>query len=292
VLFRVPQWHSPSWFAGVTLGGPVTLEGTLAAATDGLRLGVLLCCIGAANVLADPKRALRVLPGAVYELGVAVTVAVSVAPQLVESAQRVRRARRLRGGPQERRRRLRGIAVPVLEDALERSLSLAASMDSRGYGRRGESPRGRRRVTAGLLLGGLLGLCAGAYGLDASSAPAALGLPMLGAGAVLCVLGLVLGGRRVTRSRYRPDPWRAPEWAVSLCGVASIALVVLGGSAATLNPPLAPLTWPPLPVLPAVGVLIAAAAALFAPPPPAPGRVGVRPARSAAGAPAREAVPA
>ena len=40
----------------------------------------------------------RVLPGALYELGVAVVVALTVAPQLVESVQRVRRARRLRGG--------------------------------------------------------------------------------------------------------------------------------------------------------------------------------------------------
>ncbi len=58
----------------------------------------MLCCIGAANALANPKRALRVLPGALYELGMAVTVAVSLAPQLVESVQRVRRARQLRGG--------------------------------------------------------------------------------------------------------------------------------------------------------------------------------------------------
>ena len=47
------------------------------------------------DTLANPKRALRVLPGALYELGVAVTVALSVAPQLVDSTQRVRRARRV-----------------------------------------------------------------------------------------------------------------------------------------------------------------------------------------------------
>lgn len=86
----------PHWYAGIQLGGPVSLEATLSAATDGLRLACLLCCIGAANTLANPKRALRVLPGALYELGVAVTVSMSVAPQLVESVQRVARARRLR----------------------------------------------------------------------------------------------------------------------------------------------------------------------------------------------------
>ena len=137
VLFDLPHVPLPSWAAGVQLGGPVTLEGTLAALYDGLRLGCLLCCLGAANALANPKRALRVLPGALYELGVAVVVSLSVAPQLVESVQRVRRARKLRGGATGGFHALRSIAIPVLEDALERSLRLAAAMDSRGYGRTG-----------------------------------------------------------------------------------------------------------------------------------------------------------
>ena len=65
----------------------------------------------------------------------AVTVALSVAPQLVESGQRVRRARRLRGEPGRRFHIVREVALPVMTDALDRSLLLAAAMDSRGYGR-------------------------------------------------------------------------------------------------------------------------------------------------------------
>src|SRR5690348_11936337 len=84
VLFRLPRIPLPGWYAGIQLGGPVSLEASLAAALDGLRLACILCCIGAANSLANPKRALRVLPGALYELGVAVTVSLSVAPQLID----------------------------------------------------------------------------------------------------------------------------------------------------------------------------------------------------------------
>src|SRR5581483_1928082 len=98
ILFHLPHIPTPSWYTGVQLGGPVTLEATLSAIVDGLRLGTMLCCIGAANALANPKRALRVLPGALYELGMAVAVSVTLAPQLIESVQRVARARRLRGG--------------------------------------------------------------------------------------------------------------------------------------------------------------------------------------------------
>jgi hypothetical protein len=94
ILLRLPRVPTPSWYAGVQIGGPVPLDAVVSAVLDGARLACLLCCIGAANTLANPKRALRVLPGALYELGVAVTVALSVAPQLVESVQRVRRCGR------------------------------------------------------------------------------------------------------------------------------------------------------------------------------------------------------
>ena len=268
LLFSLPHLHTPKWYAGIQLGGPVSLEATLSAAFDGLRLGTMLCCLGAANVLANPKRALRVLPGALYELGVAVVVSLSVAPQLVESVQRVRRARRLRAGRQNGLRALRSIAIPVLEDALERSLQLAAAMDSRGYGRVGNATKGSRRVTAALLLLGMCGLCAGVYGLLDGTAPALLGLPAILLGAVLCTAGLAVGGRRVHRTRYRPDPWVLPEWLVAGSGVLTAAAMVAGAGydVADLNPSLSPLAWPSLPLVPVAAILLAALGGLAAPP--------------------------
>ena len=50
----------------------------------------------------------------------------------------MRAAQALRGGDTGRVGRLRRFLVPVLEDALERSLALAAGMDARGYGRAGD----------------------------------------------------------------------------------------------------------------------------------------------------------
>ncbi|MFJ5265261.1 energy-coupling factor transporter transmembrane component T [Streptomyces sp. NPDC088387] len=275
-LFALPHIPTPDWYAGIRIGGPVSLEAVLSAATDGLRLACMLCCIGAANTLANPKRALRVLPGALYELGVAVTVAISVAPQLVQSVQRVARARKLRAGRTKGFKALRGIAVPVLEDALERSLRLAAAMDSRGYGRAGTATRASRRITGALMLLGMCGLCAGAYGLLDATAPAFFGLPAMLLGAALCVGGLRLGGRRVTRTNYRPDPCRLPEWAVAGSGVVAAVLLFtnLGYDPAQLNPTFYPLTWPDLPLVPTAAILLAGAAGFLAPPPqvgPPPG---------------------
>lgn len=288
-LFSLPTVPTPDWYAGIRIGGPVSLEALLSAATEGLRLACMLCCIGAANTLANPKRALRILPGALYELGVAVTVSISVAPQLVQSVRRVHRARRLRAGRAKGLRALRGIVVPVLEDALERSLRLAAAMDSRGYGRAGSATRASRRVTGVLMLLGMCGLCAGAYGLLDATAPRLLGLPAMAVGAVLCVAGLRLGGRRVTRTVYRADPWRLPEWAVAGCGVLSAVLLFSGAGfdPAELNPSLYPLGWPSLPLVPAAAVLLAGAAGFLAPPPapPAPAAESASPARRAGTAP-------
>lgn len=281
VLFRLPQVPMPSWYAGIQLGGPVSLEATLSAAADGLRLGTLICCIGAANALANPKRALRVLPGALYELGVAVVVSISVAPQLVESVQRVARARRLRAGRSKGLRALRSIAIPVLEDALERSLLLAAAMDSRGYGRTGPQSPHARRLTAVFMLSGMVGLCAGAYGLLDGTAPRFLGVPAILVGAALCCAGLALGGRRVTRTQYRPDLWRRPEWIVSGCGVATAILLYASTSydSAALNPSFSPLHFPALPVLPTIAILLAAIAGVAAPVPPRPQSANANPRR-------------
>jgi energy-coupling factor transport system permease protein len=274
VLFTLPELSLPQAAAGIRIGGPVSLEGVLAALYDGLRLATLLICIGAANVLANPKRLLKLVPGALHEFAVAVTVALTFAPQLVESAQRVRRARRLRGGEKPRRHVLREIGIPVLQEALDRSLRLAAGMDSRGYGRVADVPRRTRWLASGLLLTGLIGIATGIYGVLDASTPRALGVPMLGAGVCIGAFGIVLSSRRVRRSVYRPDPWAAPEWWVAASGlVAAIVMIAAGNiDPANLNPSLTPLSWPTLPLLPTVGILVGVLPAWLAPPVASPAR--------------------
>jgi len=270
ILFTLPEVPLPEAAAGVRIGGPVSAEGLLAAFYDGLRLATLLVCVGAANALANPKRLLASLPGALYELGVTITVALTVAPQLVQSAQRVQRARRLRGEAGRRTRLFREVAVPVMTDALDRSLLLAASMDARGYGRHGAVTTRERRRSAVLVLGGLLGVCIGVYGLLDATSPRALGLPALVVGVTLAAIGFRLGGQRVQRSRYRPDPWAAPEWGVAACGVAVALVLVVAGRVApvALDATLDPMSWPQLPLVATAGVLLGALPAWIAPPAP------------------------
>jgi energy-coupling factor transport system permease protein len=266
VLFTLPRLPLPHWMAGVRLGGPVTLDGTLAAAYDGLRLGVVLICVGAANTLTSPRRLLKSLPSAVQEAGVAVTVALAFAPQAISAVGRLRLARRLRGRTDRGVRSLRGLAVPALEGALDRSVDLAAAMDARGFGRRGTTPVAVRRTTAGLVLVGGVAMLASSYALVDSTAPRLLGVPLLLGGAALTAAGFVIGARRGGRTRYRPDPWRWPEWAVVAAGVVAAVCVSLTGTGA-LFPSTSPPRLPVVPLLPLVGLLVAMSPAWLAPPP-------------------------
>jgi energy-coupling factor transport system permease protein len=268
VLVHLPEVTLPDWAAGVRLGGDVTLEGLLGAVYAGLQLATILTCVGAANALANPRRLLRAVPGALYEVGVAVVVALSFSPQLVEGVTRVRAARRLRGRAHTGLRGLRGVAMPVLEGALERSVDLAAAMDSRGFGRGAGDPGAGRRSGALTLLG-MLGVCAGLYGLLDAGSPAVLGLPMLGGGALVAAGGLVVGGRRTARTRYRPDRWGLLEWTVSASGVAAAAgmLVTASADPAAVAPSTSPLMAPGLPVVPALALLVALLPAWLAPSP-------------------------
>ena len=270
VLVRLPEIPLPSGSTNLRLGGPVSLEQVLAAAYEGARLAAVLACIGAANALASPRRLLRYVPATLYEVGTAVVVGLTYAPQMVEDARRVRAARRLRGHDGRSPREVMRLAVPVLDGALERALDLAASMESRGYGRSvHRDPRARRLATA-LTLTGLVGVVAGTYGVLDAGSPPLLGLPLLLCGAAVAAAALLVGARRDPRSRYRPDPWGLPEWLVSGSGAlaAGVVIAVAQRNDGALVPVTVPATWPTLPWVATAGVLAAVVAAWVSPVPP------------------------
>ena len=266
-IFTLPHVPLPSWAEGVSIGGAVTIESIVQAAVTGLQLAVVLVCFGAANSLASPYRLLRCLPAVLYEAGVAITVSLSFAPELVMAIGDIREARRLRGRSVRGLSGLRGMAVPVLERALERSLQLASSMDARGYGRRVPVARRARRWSGGATAAGLLLVVAGVYGVVVAGSLPGGGIPFVAVGAVLVGVGLAAGGRRTDRTRYRPDPWRLQEWLVAASGVVVVGTLVAAGLAwvSGLQFVANPLTAPTLPIVAAVGVLVGLAPAWIAP---------------------------
>ena len=257
VLITLPEIPLPAWAAGIRLGGPVTAEALIATVYEALRLAVLLLAIGAANALANPRQALRSVPAALYEASVAVVVALSVAPQLIESGQRVRRARRLRGDTARGLAALGTIALSILGDAIDRSLSLAEGMEARGFAR----TAGRPVVgTLSVMLVSVLASTMGGFLLLSTDYRWTAAALLVG-GVIGVSVGLRRAGARLAVTRYRPDPWRLTEWLVLGSGVL-IAIIVLGIAGldpaelspqvnavlqpAALQPSTDPLEWPQL----------------------------------------------
>lgn len=275
VVLDLPSIPLPEWAAGVSLLGPVHLSDVLDGVYDGLRLATMIICIGAANSLANPKRLLKVVPIGLYDIGTVVVVAVSVFPQLADSLGRVRRAQQLRpdrgGGKWHAVRR---VIVPVLADALDRSLLLAAAMDSRGYGRRGPTPVRTRRALGVLTVVGLIAVCIGIFGVLDDRAPALFRWPAFVSGIALAVVGLAFSSRERRVTRYRVEPFDLTAIAVAASGLAAGVLMMLAAqyAPAHLNTSTTPVEWPVVDLLPLVAAVIGVLAAVVSPPSAIPSR--------------------
>ncbi len=134
VIAHLPSIGLPGWLAGIRLGGILTLESLLLGAVEGLRFAAILICIAAATTVAAPSRLFRSLPARAADLGTLMIVAMTMIPHLVQDFRRIAAARRLRGRPARGVRAIAASLTPVIDGAMERSMQLAGSMFSRGYG--------------------------------------------------------------------------------------------------------------------------------------------------------------
>ena len=131
VLFTLPRLSLPSWLPGIRIGGPVTWERLSSSLHEGLIIATVIALFGAANSVTSPHKLLRILPSRIYQVGVTLTIATSVFPQLISSIARIRQAQFLRSGTKPRISR---IAIPLLEESLARAVHLAEAMEARGFG--------------------------------------------------------------------------------------------------------------------------------------------------------------
>lgn len=243
VLFELPELRLPGWAAGIRLGGPVVWEDIVWSVTDASRLAAIILAVGAAMTLSDPRTALRSVPAALHDISVAVVITLTVLPQIISSAVRINRGRRLRGRPSKGLRAVVGTVVPVLEDAVEGSMTLATSMEVRGYGRtRNASKVGLPTTIA--LFAAILALTMGTYVL-LGMAPGTQrwwGLPpstwaaivLLGGGAVVGITALGRSGKRLAVTHYRPAPWGSVENQLLVLSLMIVAMTLL---LTTLFPP-------------------------------------------------------
>ena len=226
LVLPLPEVTLPSWAAGIQLGGDVYLEGLLGAAALGLRLAVIIACIGAANALANPKRLLRSAAerpargrGGRRRVDLRRTPARRVraagAPGPPPPRRRAPRSPRGAGDrPPGPRGHPRALAPARRRDGLAR-------VRAQRHGAARAAPHHRRRDPHSACSLAAVGL----YGVLDATTPALMGTPALVAGLALSAVGLWLGGRHVRTSTYRPDPWRGAEWLTVACGLVPAAVL-------------------------------------------------------------------
>jgi energy-coupling factor transport system permease protein len=107
----------------------------------------------------------------------------------------------------------------VLEDTIDQSMGLAASMSARGFGRKGD--RSNFQVIGARLLA-FAAICliiTGAALLLFSPEQQSVHLVLIAIGLVAAAISIRLSSARATITRYRKEPWRVGD------------LVILGFSA-------------------------------------------------------------
>jgi energy-coupling factor transport system permease protein len=214
IVFNIPNPEDttaldlPGFSVNLGFGPPVELFGAIGiqaltgGATDGLRLAAIILSIGMASSLANPRTLLKSTPSALYEIASAISVAINLAPQMISSLQRVQKARSLRGRSKGLGS-MAGTVIPVLEDAIDSSLSLAASMDSRGFGRRGSLSK---PLVLGARLSSLMAvgfLSVGSFALLVGQTQT-LGWALIAIGIISSFTSIRINSKSQIRTRFEP----------------------------------------------------------------------------------------
>ena len=199
------------------IGGPYTLEALLFGATAGLQLACLLMLMMTFGLAVSPTDILRRIPSGLGPAGITASIGMNFAPQARRSFEAVREAQQVRGHTPRGFRDLQSIVTPLVILSLESAMTVGEGLATRGWGSAALSPRRRGLAWAGMGL-----FAAGALAWSLAPQRAALAAGMAAAGAGLLLITLTRGG---TRSRYRPDVWRASDTLMAGAALGVLALM-------------------------------------------------------------------
>jgi len=224
VLFSLPRLTFPGWLGGATLGGDATAESLVYAGSRALRLIALVLFAAAFNVGVNHYRLLRLMPAALKQVGVVVTVAVLLIPQALVQTRALAEAQRLRGRRVRGVRSIAGLTVPVLAGALERSIQRAESLDARGFGALGPAVGRRSRRLSLLAISSACLAALGGFGYFYYGGTPLFAVAALAAGMAAAVLAVRSQGKGLAASHYSQEPLTRPAVAVAACSLSSLAL--------------------------------------------------------------------
>ena len=269
-LFTTPalRWTIPSpnqQPAVIQIGGTVTLEGLVYGLTNALGLMAVLTVFATFNTLVDHYQLLRSAPRFLYQSAIVASIAVTFVPQMVVAQREIREAQALRGHRFRGIRDLPPLFIALLTEGLERSITLAESMDARGFGGQPSEHPGRQELLLKSIIALALVVLAGGAFAVSYFPDKTVGRATMAAGGLLLVGALWMVGQNVHRSRYRRDLWQPRDTLVAAASTVTALVIVaawLAERAALVFYPFPRLYWPAFNPLIGLALLLIATPAL------------------------------
>jgi energy-coupling factor transport system permease protein len=260
VLADLPEVRLPALLGGIVIGGPISAEQLVWGARKGLRLWAILMLMAAFNASVNHYRLLRRVPAFLFHTALITTIALALVPQTIRRLRVIREAQQLRGHHFRGIRDSLALLAPLIAGGLERSLTLAEAMETRGYGRQRASTTQDQPWSAqgethaegaaaeqappaaqgagsgnriGMLAGRLLGagaallLVLGTFGAFYGAELQTPGRIMMAAGAVALATQLRRLSSQVVRTRYSRERWSPQDIALAALGLLVPALLEL-----------------------------------------------------------------
>ena len=213
VFFTLPEIDI--FQLGVRVGGIFTLESLQAALSEGLRLAGIVIALLASSLVVPASTLLRKLPPQLSLVTIVLSISLAFLPNLLHDVRRNLRANRWRGHTKPKVMSVAMNFIVVVENALERSIHIAASMWRRGVSAESEHHQSSQIALFGILLMSVSLV----FTLVFSSHYVLLIL----AGCGLFLLLVSLGQRRNNSDERRLEFW-APEHIVGISAVVSLTV--------------------------------------------------------------------
>jgi energy-coupling factor transport system ATP-binding protein len=105
------------------------------ALLEGGKLALWVLGFGVFNAAVDVRKLLKRTPSFLSGLTTALTISMSLVPEMANNITRVREASKLRSS-RSGRRLVQSVIVPVLSNAVDQAIQLAESMEHRGFGQK------------------------------------------------------------------------------------------------------------------------------------------------------------
>lgn len=218
-IARLPEWLP-------LIGGELTVNAAVYGLLSGAAV-VLLVMIGSTlAALADWAAVVRLIPDSLTSVAVAGSIAFTFLPQTAVAFRDIREAQAARGHRVRSARDLLPILMPVLGSGLERAITLAESLESRGFGNGADTTVSSSNWARYAGAAGLASATTSIYLIVTGSNTSGL----VAASVAVVALTVVIRGARKTpsrRTRYRSASWTARETAVVAGSAVALAITLL-----------------------------------------------------------------